>query len=56
MNNQLHPLQLDCQEIAEQMSNLGLKARAYHAGLKPKERHEVQREWMEGTTKVLEHT
>lgn len=51
----LHCWQLECQEIAQRMAEYGLRARAYHAGLKPKERHDVQREWMAGTIKVRTH-
>ena len=42
-----------CDELASRLSQLGLRARAYHAGLKPKDRVQVQTEWMRGAVTVV---
>ena len=41
-----------CDALAQRLSAIGVKAKAYHAGLRPRERMQVQDEWMEGVTKV----
>lgn len=42
-----------CQEVASRLSRKGLSAKAYHAGLKPAKRDEVQQEWMDGKVSVI---
>jgi len=42
-----------CDDLASRLSQLGLRARAYHAGLKPKDRVQVQTEWMRGAVTVV---
>lgn len=42
-----------CQEVASRLSRKGISAKAYHAGLKPAKRDEVQQEWMDGKVSVI---
>ncbi|XP_033097368.1 ATP-dependent DNA helicase Q5-like [Anneissia japonica] len=42
-----------CDEVAAKLSYRGLKAKAYHARLKPSEREQVQTDWMEGRVPVI---
>jgi RecQ family ATP-dependent DNA helicase len=42
-----------CDELASRLSQLGLRARSYHAGLKAKDRVQVQTEWMRGAVTVV---
>jgi len=42
-----------CQEVASRLSRKGLAAKAYHAGLKPAKRDEIQQEWMDGKVQVI---
>ncbi|XP_076467711.1 ATP-dependent DNA helicase Q5-like [Babylonia areolata] len=45
-----------CHEIASQLSRKGVPCKAYHAGLKPAERTEVQEDWTTGRTPVIAAT
>ena len=42
--------------MASQLSRKGVPAKAYHAGLKPTLREEVQTDWMEGKFPVIAAT
>jgi len=42
-----------CDDLASSLSALGMRARAYHAGLKPKDRIQVQNDWMSGAVTVV---
>uniref|UniRef100_A0A8C4WXC2 DNA 3'-5' helicase n=1 Tax=Eptatretus burgeri TaxID=7764 RepID=A0A8C4WXC2_EPTBU len=42
-----------CTSVAEELTDKGLKAKAYHAGLKASERTTVQTEWMAGITPII---
>ena len=44
------------EEIARQVRKMGISCEAYHAGLKDKERHQVQDDWMKGKTAVISAT
>lgn len=45
--------QQDTQDVADQLVQLGLKAAAYHAGLKPQQKVKVQEDWMAGRTAIV---
>ncbi|KAF2352383.1 DNA helicase ATP-dependent RecQ type [Trinorchestia longiramus] len=47
---------LATQEVAEELTKRNLTAKAYHAGLKDKERAEVQESWMGGDVPVITAT
>ncbi|XP_068695745.1 ATP-dependent DNA helicase Q5-like isoform X2 [Montipora foliosa] len=42
-----------CEEVASRLFRKGLSAKAYHAGLKPAKRDEIQLEWMDGKVQVI---
>ncbi|NWT03020.1 RECQ5 helicase, partial [Mionectes macconnelli] len=42
-----------CDQLAIELSYRGLKAKAYHAGLKPADRTSIQNEWMEEKIPVI---
>ncbi|XP_041491662.1 ATP-dependent DNA helicase Q5 isoform X1 [Microtus oregoni] len=42
-----------CDQLAIELSNRGVKAKAYHAGLKVSDRTQVQNEWMEEKVPVI---
>ncbi|XP_078346489.1 ATP-dependent DNA helicase Q5-like isoform X2 [Oculina patagonica] len=42
-----------CQEVASRLNRKGLSAKAYHAGIKPAKRDEIQQEWMDGKVAVI---
>jgi ATP-dependent DNA helicase Q5 len=42
-----------CDDLATSLAALGLRVRSYHAGLKAKERLQVQSEWMSGDITVV---
>ena len=42
-----------CDQLAGNLSVLGLPAKAYHAGLGKKERFSTQKEWVEGHYPVM---
>ncbi|KAG0724792.1 ATP-dependent DNA helicase Q5 [Chionoecetes opilio] len=43
-------------EVAQQLSSQGITTKAYHAGLKAKERAQVQEDWMDGIVPVITAT
>ncbi|CAG0883317.1 unnamed protein product [Cyprideis torosa] len=43
-------------DLAESLTRMGVPCLAYHAGLKPKERSEVQEKWMKGEVPVVTAT
>ncbi|KAK4304898.1 hypothetical protein Pmani_023165 [Petrolisthes manimaculis] len=43
-------------ELASQLSRKGIPTKAYNAGLKPKERAQVQEDWMDGKVPVITAT
>ena len=43
----------DCEKLADDLSRLGIKARAYHAGMSDKIREKQQREWMQDQFHVI---
>ncbi|KAK8736306.1 hypothetical protein OTU49_004934 [Cherax quadricarinatus] len=43
-------------ELANQLSKKGIPTKAYHAGLKNRERAEVQEEWMDGKVPIITAT
>ena len=46
-------LQRTAEEVAEALARAGLPARAYHAGMRPEQRAEVQEEWSRGGDRVV---
>jgi bloom syndrome protein len=42
-----------CEQVAEKLSDLGIKAFHYHAGMKPAERSDVQRKWQSNEYSVI---
>ncbi|KAM9004718.1 ATP-dependent DNA helicase Q5 isoform X1 [Sarcophilus harrisii] len=42
-----------CEQVAKELSSRGIKAKAYHAGLKTEDRMLVQNEWMEEKVPVI---
>ncbi|KAJ7316028.1 hypothetical protein JRQ81_002190 [Phrynocephalus forsythii] len=42
-----------CERVAIELSHRGLKAKAYHAGLKVAERTQIQNEWMEEKVPII---
>lgn len=42
-----------CQELSEQLNELGIKADYYHAGLGAKKRNEVQTKWIENDLQII---
>jgi ATP-dependent DNA helicase RecQ len=46
-------LQRTSEQVAEFLSENGVLARAYHAGMEPETRHEVQEWWMQGDDRIV---
>lgn len=46
----------ECESIAVMLTRQGIETRAYHAGLKPAVRREVQRDWSDGKVPVVTAT
>ncbi|KRX08880.1 P-loop containing nucleoside triphosphate hydrolase [Pseudocohnilembus persalinus] len=45
--------QKQCEEVAQQMTNLGIKSKHYHAGMGEKYKNSVQDEWMQDDIQVI---
>lgn len=43
----------DCETLADQLNENGIKTRPYHAGMKDKIREAIQREWMQDRFYVI---
>jgi bloom syndrome protein len=43
----------NCEQVAQKLSDLGILASHYHAGMKPAERSEVQRKWQKNEYHVI---
>lgn len=43
----------DCDKLAADLNRLGIKSKAYHAGMKDKDREDVQRNWMNDAFYVI---
>ncbi len=46
-------LQKQAERVASELSQAGLPARAYHAGLKPDQRSEIQEQWMREPDRIV---